>query len=86
MNRFGNVLRAVAFLLSGVIGVGIFGGFAAWAVSGFDPATQEVIGLVGSPPWLGAVGHPKLALTQAGSVVDRGATARPASPWVTRRP
>jgi hypothetical protein len=86
MNRLGNLARVVVFLLSTLISAGIFGGFAVWAVSTLDPATQEVIGLVSSPPWLSTAGHPKLTRTEAGGVGDRGGASRPAAPSVSRRP
>ena len=51
MKKSDAVARIVGFLLSTIIGAGVFGAFAAWAVSTFDPAVQEVIGLANSP-WL----------------------------------
>src|SRR5215831_1225281 len=83
MNRAANLLRAVAFVLSSVISAGVFGGFAVWALSTLDPATQEVIGLV-SAPWFTTPAYSKLTRAGAGRVVDRGSESSP-SP-VARRP
>jgi hypothetical protein len=65
MSRAANLLRSVAFVLSSVISAGIFGGFAVWAMSTLDPATQEVIGLV-SAPWFTTPAHSKLTRATAG--------------------
>jgi tagatose-1,6-bisphosphate aldolase len=86
MDRLGNPLRAIAFLMSTVISAGILSGFAVWAASTLDPTTQEVIGLASSPPWLTTAGQPKLTRTEAGSVVDRGDRSRTAGASVARHP
>jgi hypothetical protein len=69
MNKLANLLRVVAFLLCTLISAGVFGGFAVWAVSTLDPATQEVIGLLNSP-WVAAPKNAKLGL-EAATVVNR---------------
>jgi len=69
MNKLANLLRVVAFLLSTLISAGVFGGFAVWALSTLDPATQEVIGLLNSP-WVVAPKMAKAGL-EATTVVNR---------------
>jgi len=76
MNRAANLLRSVAFVLSSVISAGVFGGFAMWAMSTLDPATQEVIGLV-SAPWFTTPAYSKLTRGAAGRVIGRGAESSP---------
>ncbi|TMH29666.1 MAG: hypothetical protein E6H66_19740 [Betaproteobacteria bacterium] len=82
MNRRAYLLRLIAFLVSTVISASVFGGFAAWAVSSLDPATQEVIGLFSSP-WPTASRHWKLAPAESATGLngggDSGASTSPSA-------
>jgi hypothetical protein len=52
-NRAKIIVRTVAFLISTIIAISLFGLFSAWAFSELDPAQQEAIGAINTP-WIAA--------------------------------
>jgi len=85
MDRRANLLKVAAFLLSTLISAGIFGGFAVWAMSTLDPATQEIIGLASSP-WFGVSAQQKPAFTKRDTALSSDAYHSGSPPALARRP
>jgi hypothetical protein len=86
MNKPGKcVACAVAFWVTTIISILLFGLFSAWAMSELGPAQQEAIGAINTP-WISAQRDPAFVPSKPDTAVGRVATTeRPvATPIATK--